>query len=80
VHLAAEEEWSMELPEPGAFVGILLFSTLGLWAFKEGRREVNIKLLLVGIALMAFGYFTPQTWLVWVVGSGLTVLAFKFRD
>lgn len=70
----------MELPEPGALAGMVLFSMLGLWAFKEGRREANIKLLLMGIALVGYSYFTPQTWVVWVAGIGLTVVAFKVRE
>ena len=70
----------MELPEPLALVGMVLFSLLGFWAIKEGRREANIKQLLLGIVLVGFSYLTSQTWLVWLLGTGLTVAVFKVRD
>jgi hypothetical protein len=70
----------MELPEPLALMGMVLFSLLGFWAIKEGRREANIKQLLLGILLVGYSYFTPAAWLVWLLGIGLTVAVFKVRD
>ncbi len=70
----------MELPEPLALVGMVLFSLLGFWALKEGRREANIKQLLLGIALLAYSYFVSEVWLVWVIGIGLSVAVFKVRE
>ncbi len=61
-------------------MGMVLFSMLGFWAIKEGRREANIKQLLLGILLVGYSYFTPAPWLVWVLGIGLTVAVFKVRD
>jgi hypothetical protein len=70
----------MELPEPLALMGMVMFSLLGFWAVKEGRREANIKQLLLGIVLVGYSYFTSETWLVWALGIGLTVAVFKVRD
>ena len=69
-----------QLPEPLALMGMVMFSLLGMWAFKEGRREANIKQLLLGIALAGYSYFTPETWQVWLVGAVLTVAVFKVRE
>jgi hypothetical protein len=70
----------MELPEPLAVVGMVMFSLLGFWAVKEGRREANIKQLLLGIALVGFSYVLTETWMVWVFGIGLSVAVFKVRE
>lgn len=69
-----------ELPEPMALVGMVLFSLLGVWAIKEGRREANIKQLLLGIALAGYSYVTPEAWQVWLIGIMLSVAVFKVRD
>ncbi len=69
-----------ELPEPMALVGMVMFSLLGMWAIKEGRREANIKQLLLGIALVGYSYVTPETWQVWLIGTALSVAVFKVRE
>ena len=69
-----------QLPEPLSLVGMVLFSMLGMWAFKEGRREANIKQLLLGIALVGYPYFTPEPWQVWLIGIALSVAVFKVRE
>ena len=69
-----------QLPDPMALVGMVLFSLLGMWAIKEGRREANIKQLLMGIALVGYSYFTPEAWQVWLIGIGLTGAVFKVRQ
>ncbi len=59
---------------------MLMFSALGIWAIKDGRRQSNIKVLLLGFVLAGYSYFTPQTWQVWLIGTGLTVAVFLCRD
>lgn len=61
-------------------MGMLMFSLLGFWAIKEGRREANIKQLLLGIVLVGYSYFTSTPWLIWAIGIGLTVVVFKVRE
>lgn len=78
--LAGVASGGLQLPEPFALVGMVMFSLLGMWAIKEGRREANIKQLLLGIVLVGYSYFTPEAWQVWLVGSGLTAAVFKCRD
>lgn len=70
----------MELPAPLAIVGMLLFSAMGWWAVKDGRRNANIKVLILGFILFFYSYFTPQTWMVWLIGTALTVAVFMCRD
>ena len=78
--LTVDPSGGFQLPEPFALVGMVMFSLLGMWAIKEGRREANIKQLLLGIALVGYSYFTPESWQVWLIGSGLTVAVFKVRE
>ena len=58
----------------------MIFSLLGIWAIKEGRREANIKQLLLGIALVGYMYFTSEVWLVWLIGVVLSIAVFKVRE
>ena len=61
---------------PGSlFVGIL-FSLVGLAAFLHGKRNGEPRPLLLGIALMFYGYFIPNPWLSLGVGAALTALIF----
>ena len=69
-----------QLPEPLAVVGMVIFSLLGIWAIKEGRREANIKQLLLGIGLVGYSYFTSEVWLVWLIGVALSVAVFRVRE
>ena len=59
---------------------MLIFSSLGLWAIREGRRESNGVVLVLGFVLAVYSYFTPQTWLLWLLGTALTVAVFMFRE
>lgn len=70
----------MTLPGPLAIVGMIMFSLLGMWAIKEGKRESNIKELLLGFVLVGYSYFTPEAWQVWLIGVLLTVAVFMNRD
>ncbi len=70
----------MSLPEPLALFGMILFSLIGIWAIKEGRREANIKQLLLGFGLVVYSYLTGDPWLVWGIGAVLTFLVFKVRE
>lgn len=74
------ETGGFQLPEPLAVVGMVIFSLLGIWAIKEGRREANIKQLLLGIGLVGYSYFTSEVWLVWLIGVVLSVAVFKVRE
>lgn len=69
-----------QLPEPLALVGMVVFGVLAVWAIKEGRREANIKQLLLGMAMAGYSYFTPESWQVWLIGVALTAAVFKVRE
>ena len=51
----------------------LLFGTIGLWILREAKRRGNLKLIPIGILLMAYTYFTANPYLDW--GLGVTLCA-----
>ena len=65
---------------PAALVGSLLFGAAGFVAFVYGRKMVLYKPMLIGIALMAYPYFVPETWLLYAVGCALCLALYVFRD
>ncbi len=67
------------MPTPLALFAMILFPLIGFMFFKEGKREGNLHLLLLGLALISYSYFIDQEWLLWAIGATLTTIAFKIR-
>jgi hypothetical protein len=65
---------------PAALLGSLLFGTIGLGVFMYGKKMVLYKPMIIGIALMAYPYFVPQTWLIYTIGCALCLGLYAFRD
>ena len=62
-----------------SFAAILIavvFSVVGLIAFRRGRKESEPRPLFLGIALMAYGYFVTNAWVSFGIGALLTLLLF----
>lgn len=57
----------------------LLFSGVGFVYLSFGRRTSNFPVMLTGIALMAYGYFTPSLVSCVLVGVLLSALPFVFK-
>jgi len=65
---------------PAALLGSLLFGAIGLGAFMYGKRMVRYSPMIIGIALMAYPYFVPQTWLLYTLGCALCLGLYLFRE
>ncbi len=63
----------LELPSPVYIIGAVLFGIVGWIAWRHGRRASLGQPKWIGVALMVFPYATPQTWLLYLVGSALSV-------
>ena len=63
-----------------AVLSSLVFSTVGLFVFRKGKRETEIKLMVIGILLMGYTYFTHGPLADWGVGVALCALAYNFWD
>jgi hypothetical protein len=59
-----------------AIFSSLLFSAIGWWLFQKGRKENEIKIVLNGLALMLYSYFTHGPILDWGIGAVLCGLAY----
>ncbi|VAW11630.1 hypothetical protein MNBD_BACTEROID05-981 [hydrothermal vent metagenome] len=64
----------------GGLVAGLLFGSIGFIAFFYGKKRSEFRPLLIGIALMVYPYFLRQTIVLWIVGAGLTVALYFFRE
>ena len=57
------------------FVAII-FSLVGLAAFRYGKKNSEARPMVLGVALMAYGYFVSNAWLSLLTGGVLTALIF----
>ena len=64
---------------PAALIGGVIFGIVGLYCFRYGRKQLNHKVMVVGIALMVYPLFISQALSIWVVGSALSALAYYWK-
>ena len=65
---------------PSNLFGQVLFGAIGMGAFVYGKKQAVFKAMILGIVLMIFPYFVPETWMLYVIGGVLTLCLFTFRD
>lgn len=70
----------MTMPTPGALFGMIIFGAIGLAAFGYGKKEMSLRPMVVGVALMIYPYFVTQTWCLYGVGVLLTTALFVPRN
>lgn len=70
--LQALEAMGLVLPSPAYIFGAILFGIIGYLAFRRGRKTSQPLLVWTGVALMLYPYAVQQTWLMWLVGAGLS--------
>ena len=71
--LHALQALGLELPTPAYLVGMLLFGIVGAVAWWHGKKTKRPTPKWLGLALMLYPYATPQTWLLYAVGTALCV-------
>jgi hypothetical protein len=54
----------------------VIFGLVGFAAFRYGRKNSDPRPLLLGIALMAYGYFVSNAWVSLAIGTVLTLALF----
>ena len=60
-------------------IASIAFSAVGYIYFSYGRRMTNVPIVACGIALMAYGYFTPSLLACILVGLAFSALPFIFK-
>ena len=61
-------------------VGTVIFNGIGFIAFAYGKKNSEIRPLLIGIALMGYPYFVRSTLAIYAVGVGLSAALYFFRE
>ncbi len=64
---------------PSALIGSLLFGAVGFVAFVYGKKMALWKPMVIGVVLMVYPYFVPQTWLMYTIGCALCLGLYVFR-
>lgn len=62
-----------------AIVASLIFSIVGIYVFRKGKKEAHTPHVYIGLALMIYGYFTPTAIMAWGVGAALCGAAYYYR-
>ncbi len=57
-----------------------IFSIIGWFVFREGKRRTNIHIVIIGLLLMLYSIFTPTALWTWITGLALCVIAYRFWD
>ncbi len=55
-----------------------LFSIVGWWIYREGKKNTNVTIVIIGILLMTFTIFTRTPFATWGSGLGLCGAAYYF--
>jgi len=74
--IKALEGLGLTLPSPLYILGSLLFGIVGYVAFRHGRKTTRMEMTIAGVVLMLYPYLVPETWMLWVIGAGLTAWVF----
>ena len=78
--LEALNELGIQLPSPAYIAGVVIFSVIGIAAYYYGKRGGRPRMRWLGLALMLYPYVVWQTWLLYVVGAGLSIAAWRERE
>ena len=70
------ESLGLVLPTPAYILGAILFGIIGWIAFRRGRKTSVSLLTWTGVALMVYPYGISDTWMLWLVGTALSGLAY----
>lgn len=60
--------------------GGLIFGAIGLTLFRWGKQKNNLYWVVIGITMMTYTLFAHRPGMVWLIGGGLTALAYYFKD
>jgi len=56
-----------------------VFGVIGIWMFRQGKKNANVSAIIISIALMVYPYFISSTWLAWLIGIVLCFIAYMRR-
>jgi hypothetical protein len=75
-NLPALEALGFALPSTAYLIGVVIFGIGGFVAYRYGKAMSLPVTKWIGIALMLYPYAVSATWLIYLVGAGLSVGAY----
>lgn len=57
----------------------IIFGSIGFAAFIYGKKQSSLKALVIGMVLMVYPYFVPNTAAVYAIGVVLSLALFFFN-
>ncbi|MBF0571673.1 MAG: hypothetical protein HQL12_07335 [Candidatus Omnitrophica bacterium] len=61
-------------------LGGIIFGIIGMCAFAYGKKEKCWRPMVIGIALMVYPYFIPNTIVFFITGIALTAALYFWRE
>jgi multisubunit Na+/H+ antiporter MnhE subunit len=56
-----------------------IFGVIGIYLFREGKRQVNYTWVFTGMGMMVYTMFTQAAWQDWGIGLALCAAAYYYR-
>ena len=60
--------------------GYTIFGAIGFVAFVYGKKNKFLRPMIIGFALMAYPYFFSGTLVIYLVGIGLSLALYFWRE
>ena len=71
------ESMGLVLPSAWNIVGAILFGIAGYVFYRRGKSTKQPGLLWTGVVLMLYPYAVSETWMLWIIGFGLSGWAYS---
>lgn len=65
---------------PSVLIAGLIFGVVGFYAFRIGKKNSNLKLVILGMILMVYPLFVSGAKMTWGIGILLSAAAYHFKD
>jgi hypothetical protein len=56
-----------------------VFGVIGIYLIKRGKQLAHLPYLFAGLTLLIFPYFVENEWMLWGIGSGIVLMAYRLR-
>ena len=63
---------------PGALIAGFVFSVIGFYLYREGKKRLNQGVLWTGVVMMIYPVFISGALRLWIAGGGLCAVAYFF--
>lgn len=76
--LSQLQAMGLTLPSPAYLAGAIIFSFIGMALYWLGKRSSHVTVKWLGVALMFYPYAVTDTWMLYLIGAGLTAAAIYY--